>query len=110
MKEIKAYIKPIKLPEITQALHHIDGLTSMHTTNAVTEHTWKRYEESEHRGSEDSIHEVVHTKLEIHCDDDVAEKVVETLHKIMHTGLRGDGNIYVSTIDSAVLNQANTPK
>ncbi|WP_407925442.1 P-II family nitrogen regulator [Geothermobacter ehrlichii] len=40
--------------------------------------------------------------MEILCCDALVEEVVSLIEKAAHTGLKGDGKIYVSTIDMAV--------
>ena len=40
-------------------------------------------------------------KLEIFCTDALSEIVIETIQKKAHTGLRGDGKIYTSSIEKS---------
>ena len=102
MKEIAAYIKPIKLSDVTQALHHLDGLNQVNIVNKVQELGWRKSEDTPYRGVEDGIEEVSHLEVKIYCEDDQVEEVVSTIQKAAHTGLRGDGNIYVSPIEQSV--------
>lgn len=41
-------------------------------------------------------------KLEIMCHDELVEEVVGTIERAAHTGLRGDGKIYVTPVELAV--------
>ena len=41
-------------------------------------------------------------KIEVICDDDVAERAVEAIVTAARTGRIGDGKIFVSTIDEVV--------
>jgi nitrogen regulatory protein PII len=41
-------------------------------------------------------------KLEIYCRDELVNEVVATIEKAAHTGLKGDGKIYVADIEQAV--------
>ena len=41
-------------------------------------------------------------KLEIVCRDELVEEVVAIIEKTAHTGLRGDGKIYVTPVETAV--------
>ncbi|MBU4316981.1 MAG: P-II family nitrogen regulator [Proteobacteria bacterium] len=96
MKEIKAYIKKHKLDEVTRALHKIDGLTGM----SVMERSgygigWTKAKTPERT---DFIHGI---KLEIICCDELVEKVISAIKKAAHTGLKGDGKIYVANIEQA---------
>ncbi len=48
------------------------------------------------------LNAVPSVKLEIVCVDKLADPVVAAVQKGGHTGLRGDGKIYVSTVEDAV--------
>jgi len=41
-------------------------------------------------------------KLEIICKDEKAEEIVSLIEKTAHTGLRGDGKIFVTPVEIAV--------
>jgi nitrogen regulatory protein PII len=92
MKEIKAYIKPHKLVDVTLALRKVKGFTGMTVIDV--------------RGfghSIDSVSDFIpHIKIEILCRDEVADEIISTIEKSAHTGLSGDGLIYVSDVKSAV--------
>ncbi len=92
MKEVKAYIKPHKLAQLTLALQKISGLAGMSVIDA--------------RGfgrSKDNIGDFIpHVKVEIICNDDLVDEVVSTIEKAAHTGLKGDGIIYVTDVERAV--------
>lgn len=95
MKEIKAYINTHKLDEVTRALHKIEGLTGMSVIDRSGYGIgWATSQE------ENGFHPGV--KLEIICRDDLAERVITTIARTAHTGLKGDGKIYVSNIEQAV--------
>ncbi len=99
MKQIQAYIKPHKLSAVTRALHHIEGLTGMSATD-VRGFGRGRAKDSPHRITEDLVDYVPHVKLE--AVDEIVDEVVETIRREAHTGLRGDGKIYVSPVEDAV--------
>ncbi len=101
MKEIKAYIKPHKLAQVTMALRKLEGLTGMSVVD-VRGFGRSRGKDAPHRVVQDLIDYVPHVKIEIACRDELANEVVEVIEKIAHTGLRGDGKIYISTIDQVV--------
>ncbi len=42
-----------------------------------------------------------YAKIEIFCDDDLADEIVLLIEKNAYTGLRGDGKIYVSQVDKS---------
>lgn len=101
MKEIKAYIKPHKLSEITMALHKIEGLSGM---SVVDVKGFGRISGGNvhHKAVDDLIDFVPHVKIEIICRDDMVEEVISVIERTAHTGLRGDGKICVSNIETVV--------
>lgn len=101
MKEIKAYIKAFKLHDVTQALHKIEGLDGASVSEVRGFGRSKKATSG--FDSEKSPSEFVkHVKVEVVCDDDVEEQVVDAIHKAAHTGLRGDGKIYVSDVNRGI--------
>jgi len=101
MKEIKAYIKPHKLSEVTLALHLMEGLTGISVMD-VRGFGHTRGTEAHHRTVDDLEDYVPHVKIEIICKDELVEKIISTIEKAAHTGLHGDGKIYVSDIENAI--------
>ena len=101
MKEIKAYIKPIKLGAVTRALHGIEGLTGM-SLSEVRGFGRSKARNAPHRVTDDLEDYVPHVKIEIVCRDEMVETVVSVIQQAAHTGLRGDGKVYISTVDDAV--------
>lgn len=102
MKEIIAYIKPIKLEKVILALHHLDGLNQVNIVNDVQELGWKKSENMPSRKNEDGTDRVSHVEIKVYCEDQLADEVISIIQEKAHTGLRGDGNIYVSSIEKAV--------
>ena len=100
MKEIKAYVKPHKLNDVTQALKKVAGLRGMSVMDVRG---------VGRRGVDDSCYPVIddlmdfarYTRIEIFCDDGLAKELVALIDKNACTGLRGDGKIYVSDVDVA---------
>jgi nitrogen regulatory protein P-II 1 len=101
MKEIKAYIQSRKLAAVTLALQKLEGLTGMSVTD-VRGFGRGRAKDQPHRVVDDLIDYVTGVKLEIVCRDDLVEEVVRTIEQTARTGLKGDGKIYVSTVEQAV--------
>ncbi len=101
MKEIKAYIKPHKLSKVTMALHQMKSLTGMSVTD-VRGFGRTRTTDAHHRTIDDLEDHVPHVKIEIVCKDELVEKIVSTIEKAAHTGLHGDGKIYVSEVTTAI--------
>ena len=94
MKHIISYIKPHKLTKVTLALHKVEGLTGMSVLDVRGFGRTKAKDEP-HRIVEDLVDYVPHAKIEIFCKDDLAEEIVNTIQTEAHTGLRGDGKIYI---------------
>ena len=102
MKEIKAYIKPHKLSDVTLALHHVEGLTGMSVSD-VKGYGRGRAKDSPHSVREDLVDYIPHVKIEIVCHDELVDEIVKTIRQAAHTGLRGDGKIYVhARVENAV--------
>ncbi|WFB34504.1 P-II family nitrogen regulator [Kiritimatiellota bacterium B12222] len=101
MKEIKAYIKTIKLDAVTRALHQIDRLDGASYTKVLGFGRGK--EASSGLSPDDDITgSSKHVKIEVVCEDLLEEIVVQAIHKAAHTGLRGDGQIFISDITRSV--------
>lgn len=94
MKQVIAYIKRERLNEVTLRLHEIDGLTGMSVLD-VRGFGRGKAKDAPHRIVDDLVDYIPHLKIEIVCRDDLVETVIETIRNAAHTGLRGDGKIYV---------------
>ena len=101
MKEIKAYIKAIKRDAVTLALHEIEGLTGA-SFSEVLGFGRSKEKSSGFNPDADPSGYVHHVKVEVVCHDTQADEVVEAICKAAHTGLRGDGKIYINKIEDAV--------
>ncbi len=97
MKEIKAYIKKHKLDQVIRALRKVEGLTGM----SVVESCGYGIGWGGARG-EEQIDCRPGVKIEVACRDRLVDEVVTAIEKAAHTGLKGDGKIYVSDIGQAV--------
>ncbi len=100
MKHIIAYIKPHKLDAVTQALHKIENVTGM---SVMEIKGFGRGRQKEEVPLEEQLSDFVrHLKIEIFCRNTVVEEIVEAIEKAAHTGLRGDGKIYVCQVQNAI--------
>ena len=61
-----------------------------------------RAKDSPQRIVEDLIDYMPCVKIEIVCRDELVEEVIAHIAQAAHTGLRGDGKIYVTPVESAV--------
>jgi len=101
MKEIKAYIKAMKREAVTHALHEIEGLQGASFSEVLGFGRGKAESSGYSPGADPSGY-VKHVKVEIVCDDSLADKVIDAIHHAAHTGLRGDGCIFISDIEHKV--------
>lgn len=98
MKEIKAYIKDSKQDAVTSALHQIEGLNGASFSKVLGFGRGKD-QTSGYRPDADPSGYVHHVKVEVVCSDDLADTVIRAIHHAAHTGLRGDGRIFVSSVE-----------
>ena len=101
MKMITAFIKPHKLMDVTGALHGIDGLSGGSVSD-VRGFGRGRAKEAPDKVRYESLDYLPRLRIEVACPDELVEQVVTTIETMSHTGLRGDGKIYVSPLDHAV--------
>ncbi len=100
MKLITAFIKDFKLEDVTQALNQIEELTGM-TVQEIKGHGRTRGKET-HNYEEPVNDFVKKVRIDLYVQNDLTDKVVDAIQKSGHTGLMGDGKIYVQTVDEAV--------
>ncbi len=100
MKEIKAYIRLKKAEEVVHALEDagVPGCTVIQVKATGKAAVPEREKFSVEYG--EKVSPVV--KLEAVCNDEDTERILEVIRKTAFTGHRGDGMIFVSTIDDAV--------
>lgn len=101
MKEIQAYIKAHKLSKVTLALQKIEGLTGT-SVSKVRGFGGGRARYAPDKVTEDFVDYLERIKIEIVSRDDLVEDVVSAIEHAARTGLRGDGKIYVSDVETAV--------
>ncbi len=101
MKKIKAYVKSHRLSEVTLALHKIKGMPGMSVTEVkgFGRRSAPADGLDQVNGPEDFISI---SKIEIFCLEEMVDSLVETIEKVAHTGLCGDGKIYVVPVEQAV--------
>ena len=89
MKEIRAYIQPHKLSQITMALISIPGFPGM----TVNDCEGFGRERTEH--GQDYKPYLAKRRIEIFAPDSMVDIIFETIMKIAHSGNHGDGKVYV---------------
>ncbi len=100
MKKIEAVIKPFKLDEVKEALHEV-GLQGITVVEAKGFGRQKGHTEL-YRGAEYVVDFLPKAKLEVVCDDAMAERAIEAIMTAARTGRIGDGKIFVSNIEEVI--------
>ncbi|MBZ5533912.1 MAG: P-II family nitrogen regulator [Acidobacteriia bacterium] len=100
MTKIEAIIRTSKLDAVKDALHEI-GVEGM-TVLEVRGHGRQKGHTEFYRGQEYTVDLIPKTKIELVLDDDMAEKVVQTIMNSARTGKIGDGKIFLSRIDEVI--------
>ena len=98
MKEIRAFIKPHKLSDVTLALRKIEGLTGMTVTDSRG--FGRPRAQDDNTAEEPSGYSAV-ARIEIICPYNRVDDIVLGIQVAAHTGLRGDGKIYVMPVEDA---------
>lgn len=97
MKMVTAIIKPFKLDDVREALSEI-GVKGITATEVKGFGRQKGHTEL-YRGAEYVVDFLPKIKLEVAVDDDVVERVVETIIGSARTGKIGDGKIFVHSLE-----------
>lgn len=97
MKKVEAIIRHIKLDEVKKALDEI-GVPGLSVTEIKGAGKQKGYTET-YRGTKVTIFLRPKIKLETVVQDDLVERVVETIATVARTGEIGDGKIFVIPVE-----------
>lgn len=106
MKQIIAYIRPVVLERVTDALREIDGLSGMSVMEIKGFGQGKGAFCSGERDME-ITHFCKQARIEIMTSDAIVWKVVDTIRDKAWTGERGEGKIYVMNVEEAVKIRTN---
>ena len=89
MKEVKAILQPFMLPHVRDALHALEGLSAITTSefHGVGAREIASYEEH------------VRVKLEVLVPDRLVGAVVDVIQRHAHTGNPGDGYVLVIPVE-----------
>ena len=100
MKRIAAVVRPEKLEPLKEALFQakISGMTIYQVHGCGNQHGWKEY----FRGSEVFLNMIPKVKFEIIVEDSRVDEIVDVIVDVARTGEVGDGEIFISSIDSVV--------
>ena len=100
MKYIVAIIQPGRLTAVHEALVGvgIEGLT----TSEVQGYGRQKGKSEMYRGAEYTVHFLPKVKIEIAVDENMADKVVETIRVASESGKIGDGKIFTLDLEAAM--------
>jgi nitrogen regulatory protein P-II 1 len=100
MTKVEAIIQVSKLDAVKDALHEV-GVEGMTVFEARGHGRQKGHTET-YRGREYVVDLIPKVKIEIVCNDDMVEKIVQAISSAARTGKIGDGKIFISRIDEAI--------
>ena len=100
MKMVMAVIKPFKLDEVRDSLTEL-GIQGITVTEVRGFGRQKGHTEI-YRGAEYEVNYLPKIKLELAIEDDLLDRVLETISNTAQTGQIGDGKIFVSDVVGAV--------
>jgi nitrogen regulatory protein PII len=101
MKMVVAFIKKNKFDDVIFALHKIEGLTGASSSN-VHGFGHDRSRADAGQKPEMSLDFQPHIRLEVACRTELLEPVISAIQKAAHTGLHGDGKLYVLALEESV--------
>lgn len=100
MKLVTAIIKPFKLDDVRESLSEI-GVQGITVTEVKGFGRQKGHTEL-YRGAEYVVDFLPKIKLEIAIDDNLVEKVIESITASANTGKIGDGKIFVTNVEQII--------
>lgn len=100
MKKIEAIIRHDRLQAVQDSLDAL-GVSGLNVTQVVGCGRQKGYTES-YRGSRANISLLPKLKVESVVPDELADQAVEAFVDAAHTGLAGDGRVFVIDVEQAV--------
>jgi len=100
MKLLTAIIKPFKLEEVKEALQAfgVHGIT----VSEASGYGRQRGHTEVYRGAEYTVDLVPKLRVEVLCEDDDVEDLVDVVVKAAVTGKIGDGKVWVTPVDEVV--------
>jgi len=100
VKIISAIIKPFKLDDVRAALSDI-GINGL-TVYEVKGFGRQKGHTELYRGAEYVVDYIPKMKLEIAVDDELVDRVIDTIVDSAKTGKIGDGKIFVTNLENVV--------
>jgi len=105
VKIVSAIIKPFKLDDVRAALADI-GVNGL-TVYEVKGFGRQKGHTELYRGAEYVVDYIPKMKLDIAVDDDMVDRVIDTVVESARTGKIGDGKIFVTNLENVVRIRTN---
>lgn len=102
MKAVVAFIRPSKEEAVREALHHVAGLSGASFGSVRGFGRGGRHGHSPDEEAEALLGTAPKIRVEIMAADEHAAEVARAIAKAAHTGNRGDGKVYIHTLESAL--------
>ncbi len=109
MKEIKAIIRPNKLPALRDALVTLPGFPGMTVTKVEGCSAPSRHVPAKVRIKDELTDYTPKVRVEIVAPDDVAEAIFQRITDVAQTGHYGDGLVWIADIEKAAFIFKTTP-
>lgn len=100
MKMVTAIVKPFRLDDVRNALAEV-GVQGM-TVTEVKGFGRQRGHTELYRGAEYVVDFLPKAKIEVAVNDDILERVVETIIDSAKTGKVGDGKIFITELNEVL--------
>jgi len=100
MKMIIAIIKPFKLDDVRNAVANV-GVEGLTVTEVRGFGRQKGHTEL-YRGAEYQVDFLPKMKIEIACQADAVDRLIEAIIDAAHTGEIGDGKIFVTDLEQSI--------
>jgi nitrogen regulatory protein P-II 1 len=100
MMLVTAIVRPFALGDIRAGLDRLD-ITGM-TVSEVSGYGRQRGHTEVYRGDDYHVELVPKVRIERVVDDDLVEKVIDTVRQSAHTGKVGDGKVWVTPVVTVV--------
>jgi len=100
VKIVSAVIKPFRLDDVRSALSDI-GIAGL-TVYEVKGFGRQKGHTELYRGAEYVVDYIPKVKIEVAVDDDITDRVIDTIIEAARTGKIGDGKIFVTNLENVV--------
>ena len=100
MRMVTAIIKPSRIDEVLNALSGI-GIQGL-TVTEVKGYGRQKGQTEVYRGAEYIVQLVPKVRVDVACDDAMADKIVDAIAGAAKTGKIGDGKVFVYAVEEVI--------